>query len=59
MLIKGLIKVDLHRTVLDNSVHMAPVSNADKILTSLESVYGDMSEAAGINPTVDSELEVG
>ena len=39
-------------------MHVAPLSNADEILTSLESVYGDMCEAAGINPTVDGEWEV-
>ena len=39
-------------------MHVAPVSTADEILPSLESVYRDMSEAAGINPMVDGELEV-
>ena len=38
-------------------MHMAPVSNADEILTSLDSVYRDIGEVAGINPTVDDELK--
>ena len=57
MSIKTLIKVDLRHTVLENSMHVAPASNADDILTSLDSVYGDVSETAGINPMADGELE--
>ena len=40
-------------------MHVAPASNADGILTSLNSVYGDTSETAGINPMADGELEDG
>ena len=59
MSIKALIKVDLCHTVLENSMHVAPSSNAEEILISLDSVYGDISGTAGINPTVDGELEDG
>ena len=45
--------------VLENSMHVAPSSNADDILTSLDSVYGDISETEGINPMADGELEDG
>ena len=45
--------------VLENSMYMAPASNTDDILKSLNSVYGDISKTAGINPTTDSELEDG
>ena len=58
MSIKALVKVDLHHRVLENSMHVATVSNADEILTSLARVYGDMSKAGGINSTVDGEFEV-
>ena len=40
-----------------NMMRLRSLSSADEILTSLESVYGDMGEAAVINPTVDGELE--
>ena len=53
--IKDLIKVDLRRMVLENSAsrHVAPLSDADEILTSLDGVYGDMGEAAGSNHMTD------
>ena len=59
MSIKVLIKVDLRHTVLENSMHVAPASNADDILTSLNSGYGDISNTAHINPTADGEMEDG
>ena len=56
--IKISIGINHHRGVLDSSIEDTPTTTANNILASLNSIFSNSQEGAGINPANDDELDI-
>ena len=55
--IKDKVTVNLHRKVLEQSIHDSQSTSCDDILASLDLVYGESINRAGLDPVVENELD--
>ena len=53
--IKDKVTVNLRRKVLERSIHDLPSTSCDDILASLDSVYRESINRAGLDPVVENE----